>query len=516
MKLESAIVRLFNSTARRLLAAGVVLVVLAFIAWLCLQANRAHRAVPSHSYKLQTGEMGAWKAFGGNWKVSDGVISNDHSYLRGAKLVTGSNHWENYTLTADISFEKDGGDMGTIVRSNDEQEGIDSYNGYYIGLRVDEGSLIIGRSDYGWIEARPVAVPGGVHPFVWYRLRATAYKCNIAASIQNLETLQTAWIAFEERSCVKTGRIGLREVDAGGRWRNVSIAPAGWNDYLELRKHAAFVEQPVVLPGPPWWTPWHVGMLFTGILVFALLAQLTYFRFQQWKTFTITQERQRLAHEIHDTMAQSFAGIGYQIQGIRSGLLRGDRHDPGHIVDQLGIAYQLIRRCHAEASETIAMLGSSPPGIQQNLLEKLAETAHKIAGSPMKIVTRYRGDSSPLDLRTADALLHIGEEAIANAVIHSDPTILTITLSFEDGTVELVVEDNGRGFNYSSETAGFGILGMQKRARDVAGQFQIFSTLQSGTRVCIKTGLRQRKLRRRLFTKIKTPLHDAPTDLDAG
>ncbi len=128
--------------------------------------------------------------------------------MRGAKLVTGSRDWKNYTLNADIWFDKDDGDMGTLIRSNDEQDGLDSYNGYYVGLRMDGGDLIIGRSNYGWIEARPVMLPGGIHPLVWYRLRVTAYNCNIAASVQNLDTRQTAWIAFEERSCVRQDALG--------------------------------------------------------------------------------------------------------------------------------------------------------------------------------------------------------------------------------------------------------------------------------------------------------------------
>lgn len=496
---------LLSSKPRRLLAAGTAFACLAFAVWLWFHAYPVERVVPARSYQLQPGELGEWTAFGGSWEITQDVIHNygEDFDMRGAKLVTGSPTWGNYTLTSDIRFDRDGGDMGIIFRSNDEAEGLDSYNGYYVGLRMEGGDLIIGRSNYGWIEARPVTMPGGVHPSVWYRLRVTAYACNIAASAENLDTHQTAWIAFQERFCLKTGRIGLRSVNAGGRWRNISIAPAGWNDYLHLRQHAASVEQPVVLPGPPWWTPWHAGTLFGGILAFALLAQLIYFRMERWKTFAITQERQRLAHEIHDTMAQSFAGIGYQLQGIRSGLLRGGRQDSDYLAEQLGIAYQLVRRCHTEASETIAMLGSPSVDTEQNLLKKLAATADKLAGSQIKTVTKLQGSVAPLNLRTADALLHIGEEAIANAVIHANPTLLMITLNYEDSTVELVVRDDGAGFEYSPSTAGFGILGMQKRARDVVGTFEIRSTVEHGTQVCVKARLQQTSLWERILSKVK-------------
>jgi signal transduction histidine kinase len=490
-------------TARRLLALGLACACLVLCAWLWLHWRCANGVVPSHSYQLQAGRMDEWTAVGGRWEIADGVIRNN-SPERGAKLLTGSKDWRNYTLNADVRFDGGGADMGVILRANDEREGVDTYNGYFVGLRNLDGTIVIGRSNYGWTEARPLAIPGGVHPSVWYRLRVTAYECNIAASVQNLTTFQTAWIAFEERSCAETGRIGLRSLNPGGTWRNIRVTGAGWNDYLELQKHAAFVERPEVPAGPPWWTPWHVGMLFAGALALALLVQLIYFRTQRWKTYTIMQERERLAHEIHDTMAQSFAGVGYQIQGLRSSLIRGDRRDMTYIVDQLSVAYQLIRRCHTEASETISMLGSPSPGIQHNLLEKLVETAHKIAGSGIKTISEIHGSPVPLSLRTADALLHIGEAAIANAVSHADPTILTLTLSYEGGSVELMVKDNGNGFEYGTKTAGFGILGMQKRARDVTGTLDIVSAPKSGTMVRVQVSFQQKKLRKRILTKMNT------------
>src|SRR6202020_794229 len=90
-----------------------------------------------------------------------------------------------------------------------------------------------------------------------------------------------------------------------------------------------------VLAGPPWWTPWHLVLLFAGLLAIASALQMTYFRIQQWKANTITQERERLAHDIHDTMAQSFAGIGYQIQGIRSSIVQGTHNGPNEVADKL-------------------------------------------------------------------------------------------------------------------------------------------------------------------------------------
>jgi len=286
-------------------------------------------------------------------------------------------------------------------------------------------------------------------------------------------------------------------------WRNISVTSATLADYQEIRRHAASVEQPEVLPGPAWWTPLHAGVLFGGTLLLALSAQLTYFRVRQWKVSTITRERERLAHDIHDTMAQGFAGIGYQIQGIRHNLLRSERVDSAEITTQLSVAYQLVRRCHEEASRTIAMLGSSATPSQENLLETLEETAHKLASGGIHVLVELRGDPIPLNLRLVDALLHIGGEAIVNAVDHSELTILTITLAYVGNDVELSVEDNGRGFDYKPGAGGYGILGMQKRARGIGSALEIQSSVEGGTRVRVTAKVQQETLLPRLATQLQ-------------
>lgn len=503
--------RLQHVTPTRLLTLALALAALVFAAWAWLHWQRAQSVVPAHTYQLEAARSSDWTPFGGSWAIADGAVKSN-SYERGAKLLAGSSYWSNYTLTTDIWFEGPAADMGVVIRTNEEERGVDAYRGYFVGIRSLDGTLVMGRANYSWIEVRPVTIPGGIHPFNWYRLRVTAYGCNIAASVTDLATQQTAWIAFEEHFCVKSGRFGLRSLNANAQWRNISVQPATWNDYHDLEQHAAFVQHPVIVDGPPWWTVWHVGMLFAGTLALALLIQLSYFRFQNWKSNTITRERERLAHDIHDTMAQGFAGIGYQIQGIRSSMVRGDRLDAHHIADQLSVAYQLVRSCHQEASRTIAVLGSTSPSIQHNLLGALAETARNTAGDKITTTTELNGNPTPLSLRLANVLLHIGQEAIANALGHGDPSVLKITVSFEESSVELVVEDNGRGFEYSPETAGFGILGMQERARAIASTLQIVSAPGQGTQVRVKASLQTFRLRKRILALIKERFGDIQKD----
>lgn len=676
-------------------------------------------------YKINFQDLREWTPYGGRWNIEGDSIHND-SDERGAKLISGSTQWSNYTLQAELRFDGDHGDMGVIVRSSDEEEGVDAYNGYYAGLRTSDGTLVVGRADYGWLEARPVPMPGGVHAADWYRLTMTAYACFIAAESENLTTHSTASLVLEEHPCATSGRIGLRSLATGGRWRNISVHPADEADYLRIRQHVVQTTQPefpkreadynglrpipsstpaahgpaasggprtslphttpithigdllemptpalqrVVLRGvvthstpylflqdstggvlvrtmtkpvpnvgdvvevrgraipglfssqidadevhhlwsvtplppisitptqaasgiydaryievegrvtgletssvgtrilkltdgvqtfrtleetrtnehraaiaidsyvrvrgiceldqaytqgltpfavllgsaedvqvlanPPWWNLRHLIFVFSGALLSALMLQVLYFRIQRWKSETITRERERLAHEIHDTMAQGFAGIGYQIQGIRRVVKQNDDPESKRVSEQLTMTYQLVRRCHEEASRTISMLAQSSPEIQDNLVTILDEAARQITGDQIRTIVRVEGISVPLPLRVANAFMHIGREAIANAAGHSEPTELTLTFCFGQNDVELRIRDNGLGFDYSSEKAGFGILGMQKRAREIGGTLTIISAPGEGTEVSIRAGLHSQSVVQRLVDAIK-------------
>jgi signal transduction histidine kinase len=675
--------------------------------------------IEKHTYHLSTNRIDTWQPYGGTWDVEHGVIHNN-SDERGAKLMSGSTRWRDYTFQTDIKFDGEHGDMGLVLRSNDEEEGVDAYDGYYVGLRTTDDTLLIGRSEYGWIEAMPVAMPGGVHPSGWYRLRVTAVGCNLVASSENLATGQHAWMSFTEHACVLSGRIGLRSVGTGGTWRDLTVVPATAMDYRTMANHAGPVERPEfptreadynrhfrlltsenppaiateenttraamethigdlqtlprtqqtevilrgvvtltspdlyvedssgglvvhapqapplnvgdgvevigpaqptlysavvsggavrvissgtpvppisitpwqaasgaydarfieieahlkrevyldngqqvlefaeggqvfralyadrpgglirgleknsfvrlrgvcvvgrhymqdlipfvvllrsrddiqVLAGPPWWTPWHLGMSFAGVLIFASALQVIYFRIQHWKMQAITQERERLAHDIHDTMAQSFAGIGYQMQGIRTSVLRDVLQTPRQIGDQLEAACLVVRKCHQEASRTIAMLSSYTPDVPNDLGQALAENVHMLAGNRIRALIEIEGSVVQLNPRLANALLHIGQEAISNAIAHSSPTLIAIKFTYEAKSVTLTVTDNGGGFEYSPGAAGFGIRGMQMRAQEMSGKLEIRSAPGAGTRVCVKAKLLRRHLRRRMVARI--------------
>ena len=104
--------------------------------------------------------QGGWQAFGGTWQVVNGAMQNI-SDDRGAKLMNGFTNWQNYVVEGDIQLLGEGGDAGFVIRASQEEVGVDSYHGYFAGLRDLDDTLILGRADYGWheYEAIPVQPP---------------------------------------------------------------------------------------------------------------------------------------------------------------------------------------------------------------------------------------------------------------------------------------------------------------------------------------------------------------------
>lgn len=243
-----------------------------------------------------------------------------------------------------------------------------------------------------------------------------------------------------------------------------------------------------VLAGPPWWTTGHLVAIVITLLVLVLVAQVVHSRVAQWRLRAVLDERERLAHEMHDTIAQSFAGIGFQLQAIRNNL-------PDHVSPvqkQLDVARDLVRHSHEEARRSIATL--RPESIASvGLMPALQSCACRMVdGGSVRLNVSESGDARPIPIRISDTFFRIGQEAIANAVRHARPSMLGILLIYEKSAVRLLIEDDGIGFSGSGDTLGFGVRGMRKRAEAISATFQIVSSINKGTRVQVTAPLRPR------------------------
>jgi signal transduction histidine kinase len=234
-----------------------------------------------------------------------------------------------------------------------------------------------------------------------------------------------------------------------------------------------------VLEGPPWWSTAHVIEVATGTLLLSIAVMIGFILIERWRMQAVLDERQRLAHEMHDTLAQSFAGLGFQLQAIHD-----DVEDGIDVTPQLELAQGMVRNSHEEARRSISAL--RPEHLESvGLLSALDECARRMVSqsSAIEIKSQVRGTVQNIPLRVSDTLLRIGYEAIANVVRHAHCSKLSITLVYSRSAVEMIVEDNGPGFTVSSDSAGFGIRGMHKRADNISAQFRVDSAPGTGTAV---------------------------------
>jgi signal transduction histidine kinase len=679
------------------LAAALLLVAMVAVAE--LWSNRSFRLPWQDAFA--TGDTAGWQAFGGAWSLYQGAIRNN-SDERGAKFVTGSTAWTDYAVDADVSLLGDDGDAGIIVRSSDEEEGVDSYSGYYVGLRDSNNSLTIGRADHGWIEYQAVSPHQRLQPSRWYHLHVVAVGCEIAALASSDNPGDRTWVAMHEPSCARYGRIGLRSYSSGGVWKNIRVVEAGPADINVLLAHAPpelapgtlqseagfnslrlnqpdisptfaealqqaaatplaaigqlrnlspvqstsvsvrgsvtltsprvyvqdssggaavdFVNAPSlkigdevqitgdvdpsrfssvlrsatghvlwqrspappisvtasqaatglydarfieteaevesaqhpaagrtvlllhsghqhflaiidslvdpssldhirprstvrvrgvcvvdqlftsnsvafaillrssgdvqVLTGPPWWALRNLFAAATALPIAALFGLFLYSRADRWRMQAVLDERLRMAREIHDTLAQGYAAIAFQLESAL------DRNGRPNAPDSVTRALQMAEHSRSEAHLSVASLRAlhddAPfPELLRHLL------AVQIASGVTLGIRSSEGEHR-LPIEIESNLLRIIQECVANTVRHAQATVIRVELDYSSDFLSVRVFDDGHGFNAEAapgaEEGHYGIAGMRERAARIHADFQLASD-SAGTCVVVRVPL---------------------------
>ncbi len=194
-------------------------------------------------------------------------------------------------------------------------------------------------------------------------------------------------------------------------------------------------------------------------------------------------ERNRIARDLHDTLAQGFAGIGFQLEAVAAKL----QQSPAQAQQHLEVALNMVRHSLSEARRTVMNLRSAALE-QGDILKALGETAREAIGAkPVTVDLERVGPAAPLPPALEENLLRVGQEAITNALQHSGGTRIQVRLCYSPRSVCLRILDNGTGFDPAqsgpSRGAHFGLLGMRERAKQVAGTLNIRSNRQSGTEI---------------------------------
>jgi two-component system, NarL family, sensor kinase len=210
--------------------------------------------------------------------------------------------------------------------------------------------------------------------------------------------------------------------------------------------------------------------------------------YAQSAQFGAAEERNRLAREIHDTLAQGLAGIVMQLEAADALLhTEGQSARAEDAVDQ---ALALARANLEEARRSVHDLRSAPLE-GKTLDEALAALAEEVAAaSGLAVDFSLAGEPRPLPLRVEAGLYRIAQEALSNAVRHASARRAGLQLTLEPERARLLIDDDGRGFDPDRVPKHhYGLLGLRERARMLGGTMRLETSPGAGTRITIELPL---------------------------
>ncbi|GAA5771995.1 hypothetical protein Aros01_08538 [Streptosporangium roseum] len=187
----------------------------------------------------------------------------------------------------------------------------------------------------------------------------------------------------------------------------------------------------------------------------------------------ILDERQRMAREIHDTLAQGLTGIITQLRAAQR------VEDSGTHVE---LALNLAQDSLTEARRSVSAL--QPHQLEEaHLPEAMTTLARGWSQSTgVDLHVEVTGDRVPLSPAIEVTLFRVAQEALTNVTKHADATRAGLTLSYTGPVVLLDIRDNGTGIHHPNGE-GFGLSSMRQRVRGVGGSLEIESTPGEGTAV---------------------------------
>jgi signal transduction histidine kinase len=204
----------------------------------------------------------------------------------------------------------------------------------------------------------------------------------------------------------------------------------------------------------------------------------------------LAEERDRMAKDLHDGLSQSLFAVSLALELCRREALT----DPELVLDRLREVQELIADSMAELRRCIYDL--RPVNLSSLGLAGSINVCLRDATKGKEVVGRLyiQGEERPLDPTIEACLYRVCQEAVANAIKHGRPRSVVVMLKFAARSVELLVQDDGRGFDPKKATGtthtglSMGLRSMRERVQSVGGVFGVKSRPNNGTVVTVQVG----------------------------
>ncbi len=239
---------------------------------------------------------------------------------------------------------------------------------------------------------------------------------------------------------------------------------------------------------PPLYRRW--WFLLLAVLLIACAAVALYrlrLRRLRGQFDAVLRERNRMAREIHDTLAQDFVGVALQLD-LASQLLATGKADAAR--QQVQSTRKLVMDGLAEARRSIWDLRAATS--EDSLPTRLAALVDRYSGPSLRIDLQIGGAYRQLGARTEEEFLRIAQEALSNVQRHAAAETASVQLHFGTDTLLMTVTDHGRGFLAGERGAAeghFGLTGMHERAAAMGATLLIGSEPGRGTTVTLRANI---------------------------
>jgi len=196
----------------------------------------------------------------------------------------------------------------------------------------------------------------------------------------------------------------------------------------------------------------------------------------------VIAERNRMARDIHDTLAQGFTGVIMQLEAVKGALAQNNVAEATDRVERAG---DLARVGLGEARRSVLAL--RPRSLQgttlcvalDNLLKRMTN------GSGLQAEFHLEGAEPAMPAEWEEGLLRVAQESLTNTIKHAKAKNFRATLTMGAKEIQFRLVDDGSGFDLQAEHDGFGLLGMKERVDQLGGQFILRSMPDQGTEIQI-------------------------------